>query len=54
MLFTPKTSIGLYSRMAKLQLPFTSLVEELNVRKARLAMTFKGLKDEKLEQQEWK
>lgn len=42
------TSIGLYSRTSKLQLPFTSLVEEYKVGKARLVMTLKDSKDEKV------
>ena len=42
------TSIGLYSRTSKLQLPFTSLVEEYKVGKARLVMKLKDSKDEKV------
>ena len=42
------TSIGLYSRTSKLQLPFTSLVEEYKVGKARLVMTLKDSKDKKV------
>ena len=42
------TSSGQYSRTSKLQLPFTSLVEEYNVGKARLVMTPKDSKDEKV------
>ena len=41
-------SFGLYSRTSKLQLPFTSLVEEYKVGKARLVMTPKDSKDEKV------
>ncbi|XP_033750531.1 uncharacterized protein LOC117334822 [Pecten maximus] len=44
------SSIGLYSRTSKLQLPFTSLVEEYKVGKARLIMTLKTSKDEKVRQ----
>ena len=42
------TSIGLYSRTSKLQLHFTLLVEEYKVGKARLVMTLKDSKDEKV------
>ena len=42
------TSIGLYSRTSKFQLPFTSLVEEYKVGKARLVITLKDYKDEKV------
>ena len=41
-------SFGLYSRTSKLQLPFTSLVEKYKVGKARLVMTPKDSKDEKV------
>ena len=40
------TSIGLYSRTSKLQLPFTSLIKEYKVGKARLVTTLKDSKDE--------
>ena len=42
------TSIGLYSRTAKLQLPLSSLVEEFKVSKCRLVMTLRDSKDEKI------
>ena len=42
------TSVGLYIKTAKLQLPITSLVEEYKVSKARLVMTLKNSKDEKV------
>ena len=40
------TSIGLFSRTSKLQLPFTSLIKEYKVGKARLVTTLKDSKDE--------
>ena len=39
-------SIGLFSRTSKLQLPFTSLIMEYKVGKARLVTTLKDSKDE--------
>ena len=42
------TTVGLYSRTAKLQLPFTSLVEEFKVSKSRLVMTLKECRDYKV------
>ncbi|XP_063418448.1 uncharacterized protein LOC134701249 [Mytilus trossulus] len=42
------TTVGLYSRTAKLQLPFTSLVEEFKVSKSRLVMTLKESRDHKV------
>ena len=42
------TSIGFYSRSAKLQLPMTSIVEEFKTSKARLVMTLKGSEDDKV------
>ncbi|XP_033747101.1 uncharacterized protein LOC117332324 [Pecten maximus] len=42
------TSVGLYSTTAKLQLPISSLVEEFKVAKARLVMTVRDSKDEKI------
>ncbi|XP_069134387.1 uncharacterized protein [Argopecten irradians] len=45
------SSTGPYSRTSKLQLPLTSLVEEFKTRKARLVMTFKDSRDEKVRQE---
>ncbi|XP_063435804.1 uncharacterized protein LOC134716731 [Mytilus trossulus] len=42
------TTVGLYSRTAKLQLPLTSIVEEFKVCKTRLVMTLKESKDDKV------
>ncbi|XP_069139210.1 uncharacterized protein [Argopecten irradians] len=42
------TAVGLYSRTAKLQLPLSSLVEEFKTGKARLIMTLKESKDDKV------
>ena len=42
------TSIGLYSSSAKLQLPLSSVMEEYKVGKARLIMTLKDSRDEKV------
>ena len=42
------TSVGLYSRTAKLQLPLTSIVEEFKTGKARLIMTLRDSKDDKV------
>ncbi|XP_069133240.1 uncharacterized protein [Argopecten irradians] len=44
------SSTGLYSRTSKLQLPLTSLVEEFKTGKARLVMTLKDSRDEKVRQ----
>ncbi|XP_035691401.1 uncharacterized protein LOC118426238 [Branchiostoma floridae] len=44
------TRLGLYSRTARLQLPFTSVVEEFKVCKTRALMTLEGSKDEKVSQ----
>lgn len=45
------TSIELYRRTVKLQLPFTSIVEEFKAGEARLVMTLKDSGNKKLEQQ---
>jgi hypothetical protein len=42
------TSIGLYSSSTAVQLPLTSLVEEFKVAKARLVMTLRDSKDDKI------
>ncbi|VDI00806.1 Hypothetical predicted protein [Mytilus galloprovincialis] len=42
------TTVGLYSRTAKLQLPLTSLVEEFKVSKSRIVMTLKESRDDKV------
>ncbi|XP_060608354.1 uncharacterized protein LOC132760383 [Ruditapes philippinarum] len=42
------TSLGLYSRSSKLQMPFNSLVEEYKVAKARLLLTLRDSSDEKI------
>ncbi|XP_063420791.1 uncharacterized protein LOC134706007 [Mytilus trossulus] len=42
------TTVGLYSRTTKLQLPLTSIVEEFKVCKTRLVMTLKESKDDKV------
>lgn len=42
------SSIGLYSKSTKLQIPITSLVEEYKVAKARLYLTLRDSKDEKV------
>lgn len=43
-------SIELYSKIAKLQLPLTSVVEEFKAEKARFVMTLKDSPDEKVRQ----
>ncbi|XP_058608845.1 uncharacterized protein LOC131525365 [Onychostoma macrolepis] len=42
------TSVGLYIRSGQLQLPFSSLVEEFQVAKCRVAMTFRDSRDNKV------
>ncbi|XP_069125457.1 uncharacterized protein [Argopecten irradians] len=42
------SAVGLYSRTAKLQLPLSSLVEEFKTGKAKLTMTLKESKDDKV------
>ncbi|CAC5377997.1 unnamed protein product [Mytilus coruscus] len=42
------TTVGLYSRTAKLQLPLTSIVEEFKLSKTRLVMTLKESRDDKV------
>jgi hypothetical protein len=41
----PFTTVGLYGKSNKLQLPFTSLTEEFKVSKARLLLTLRDSKD---------
>lgn len=42
------TSVGLYIRSGQLQLPLSSLVEEFQVAKCRVAMTFRDSRDRKI------
>lgn len=44
------TSVGLYIRSGQLQLPLSSLVEEFQVPKCRVAMTFRDSRDSKVQE----